>query len=124
MQKLGLKAEQRDGVEYEFTCVFDVAINHEAEATKDRTSLFTDRIFKVTEETAVELKNWLAGGKDVCAELLKEIQNKLKHCPDDYAEQVGSYLDEPGNDKDEKKLLAVDAKVTAKLNEVATQEAP
>lgn len=39
--KLGIKSEQRDGVEYEFTTVLD--INHEthtATASKDRTGLF------------------------------------------------------------------------------------
>jgi hypothetical protein len=45
-QKVGMAPVQRDGMEYEFTIVFDVAMNHEAEASKDRTGLFTDKIFR------------------------------------------------------------------------------
>lgn len=62
VKKLGLAPIQRDGMEYEFTVVFDVAMNHEAEASKDRTGLFTDKIFKVTEDTGKQLKVWLDTG--------------------------------------------------------------
>ena len=34
-QKVGLKAVTRDGVDYEFTLVFDIDIKHNAEASKD-----------------------------------------------------------------------------------------
>ena len=40
-EKVGLKAVQRDNVDYEFTAVLDVAMNHKAVASKDRTGLFT-----------------------------------------------------------------------------------
>lgn len=40
--KLGLQAQVRDGAEYEFGVVFSVNMAHRAEATKDRTHLFTD----------------------------------------------------------------------------------
>lgn len=62
IQKLGLAPIQRDGMEYEFTTVLDVAMSHEAEASKDRTGLFVDRIFKISEETGKELKTWLESG--------------------------------------------------------------
>jgi hypothetical protein len=58
-KKVGLAPIQRDGMEYEFTTVFDIAMNHEAEASKDRTGLFTDKIFKITEETGQQFKQWL-----------------------------------------------------------------
>jgi energy-coupling factor transporter ATP-binding protein EcfA2 len=60
VKKLGLAPQQRDGMEYEFTVVFDVAMNHEAEASKDRTSLFTGKIFQVTEKTGQQLAEWLS----------------------------------------------------------------
>ena len=42
--KLGMKAEQRDGVEYELTTVLDIIHDgHYAVASKDRTGLFTDK---------------------------------------------------------------------------------
>lgn len=59
IQKLGLAPIQRDGFEYELTTVFDVAMNHEAEASKDRTGIFVDKIFKITKETGEQLKAWL-----------------------------------------------------------------
>ena len=40
--KLGMKSEQRDGVEYEFTTVLDIGHEtHHAVASKDRTKLFS-----------------------------------------------------------------------------------
>lgn len=40
--KLGLQPQVREGAEYEFSLVFSVNQAHRAEATKDRTNLFTD----------------------------------------------------------------------------------
>lgn len=42
-EKVGLKAIQRDGVEYEFTIVFDIDSKHYAVASKDRTNLFAGK---------------------------------------------------------------------------------
>lgn len=39
-EKVGLKSVQRDGLDYEFTLVFDVDIKHFALSSKDRTGLF------------------------------------------------------------------------------------
>lgn len=36
-EKVGLKAVQRDNVDYEFTAVLDIAMNHKATTSKDRT---------------------------------------------------------------------------------------
>lgn len=58
-RKVGLAPQQRDGMDYEFTTVFDISTAHEASTSKDRTGLFTDKIFKVTESTGEEIKNWL-----------------------------------------------------------------
>ena len=71
--KLGMKAEQRDGVEYEFTTVLD--INHEthyAIASKDRTKLFSNSDPKVlSEETGRMLLSWLESGVNPHDEALK-----------------------------------------------------
>ena len=42
-EKVGLKGITRDGLDYEFTIVFDLDIKHNASATKDRTGLFMDK---------------------------------------------------------------------------------
>lgn len=71
VQKVGMAPQQRDGVEYEYTTVFDVAMNNEAEVSKDRTGLFAGKIFKITEDTGREFLEWLKGAKAVEPALLK-----------------------------------------------------
>lgn len=58
VKKVGLAPIMRDGIEYEFTTVFDVALNHQAAVSKDRSGLFVDKIFQITEETGTLLENW------------------------------------------------------------------
>lgn len=60
--KVGMAPIQRDGMEYEFTTVFDIAMNHTAMATKDRTTLFDQKIFIITEEIGQEIMKWHEGG--------------------------------------------------------------
>lgn len=68
--KLGMKSEQRDGTDYEFTVVLDVAHDtHEASASKDRTRLF-EGYEVITEETGRKLMAWLNGGTSVKDQLL------------------------------------------------------
>jgi len=48
-EKVGLKGITREGMDYEFTLVFDLDIKHNASASKDRTSLFIDKPeFRIT----------------------------------------------------------------------------
>lgn len=61
-KKVGMAPVQREGMEYEFTVMLDVDMNHIASASKDRTSLFDGRFFKITSETGVELLQWLDSG--------------------------------------------------------------
>ena len=57
-RKRGLAPIARDGVEYEFTTVFDVDFAHNATASKDRTELFVDSE-RITEATGERFRNWL-----------------------------------------------------------------
>lgn len=59
--KVGMEPIQRDGTEYEFTICFNIAIDHTATASKDRTRLFDSQFFKITPETGTKLKTWLEG---------------------------------------------------------------
>ena len=62
VKKLGMKAEQRDGAEYEFTTVLDlVHENHYATASKDRSGLFSGDPQRITAETGSRLRAWLEG---------------------------------------------------------------
>lgn len=62
IEKVGLKLDQRDSIEYEFTTAFDVDIKHLATTSKDRTGLFMDRTpFLITSKTGEELLSWSNG---------------------------------------------------------------
>ena len=66
--KLGLKPEQREGLEYEFTVVLDLAVEgNVASASKDRTALFRGKYFVPGEATGVQLRSWLDNGTDAPA---------------------------------------------------------
>ena len=67
--KLGMKTEQRDGFEYEFTAVLDlVHEGHYAMATKDRTGLFIGDPKPLSEATGHALRQWLESGADAAPE--------------------------------------------------------
>lgn len=61
-KKVGMAPVQREGMEYEFTVMLDVDMNHVASASKDRTSLFDGRFFKISPDTGKELLAWLEDG--------------------------------------------------------------
>jgi hypothetical protein len=63
-KKVGLAPVQREGMEYEFTVMLDVDMNHIANASKDRTSLFDGQYFKITSDTGEQLKQWLETGTE------------------------------------------------------------
>ena len=61
--KLGMKTEQRDGFEYEFTAVLDLVHDgHFAVASKDRTGLFTGDPKPISVDTGKMLLDWLENG--------------------------------------------------------------
>ncbi len=66
-KKVGLAPVQRDGMEFEFTTVFDMAMDHNAGISKDRTSLFDGKIFKPSKKTGETLLAWLKEGKPLPA---------------------------------------------------------
>jgi hypothetical protein len=71
-EKVGMKGVQREGVDYEFTIVFELDMKHNAVATKDRTSLFMDRPeFKITPEVGDAILSW-------CNEGLSDDEQKLQ----------------------------------------------
>ncbi|RTQ53790.1 AAA family ATPase [Hymenobacter gummosus] len=62
-EKVGMKPIQRDGIEYEFTLVFELDTRHNAAATKDRTRLFADQpSFRLGEGTGEALLDWCRSG--------------------------------------------------------------
>jgi len=75
-RKVGLAPIQRDGVEYEYSIVFDVAMNHTAQTSKDRTGLFTDQIFLIENKHGEIIRKWLDGGEAVSSK--EEKQSALR----------------------------------------------
>lgn len=73
--KVGTKAEQRDGLEFEFTTVLRLNQNNVYEASKDRTGLFTNTSGLIRVETAQQLLKWLDTGD---FDLIEEKLNALK----------------------------------------------
>jgi hypothetical protein len=72
IEKVGLKAEQKDSLEYEFAITFQLYQNHTAEAMKDNSNSFDER-FIITEQTGKQIYDWAEQGIDI-----KAIERKKK----------------------------------------------
>ncbi len=84
--KIGLQPIQRDGLEYEFTLVWDVISNGNiATASKDRTRLWHNRSEMISKEHGVELSKWLLSGEQIDTE---EVRKTLAEKTD---EQIREY---------------------------------
>ncbi len=85
-QKIGLKPEQREGLEYEFTLVLDLYLEgHIATASKDRTSLFDGKYFVPGPENGMDLREWLETGKDpevISEELYETLKEEAEQIED------------------------------------------
>lgn len=64
-RKIGMAPIQRDGMEYEFTVMMDIAQNHTATTTKDRTGLLDGQYFTPGVETGKLLLEWLNTGAEM-----------------------------------------------------------
>lgn len=76
-EKVGLKAVMRDGIDYEFTIVFDINMKHQAMASKDRTNLFMGKPdFAITPKTGQIILDWCNDG--VTVEMIRQHINAAK----------------------------------------------
>ena len=65
-EKVGLKAVMRDGIDYEFTIVFDIDMKHHVTASKDRTGLFMGKAeFKIDASTGGKILEWCNDGVSI-----------------------------------------------------------
>ena len=79
-EKVGMKGVTRDGMDYEFTCVFDLNIKHFAAASKDRTGLFMDQPeFKVTAQIGEKILAWCNQGEPFANEV-EEFTERINSC--------------------------------------------
>ncbi len=73
-EKVGLKAVQRNDLDYEFTLVFDVDIKHFAISSKDRTGLFMGKPeFIINSNTGKKILEWCNNGTN-----LQDVREKIK----------------------------------------------
>jgi hypothetical protein len=65
-EKIGLAPIQREGMDYEFTLVFDLpgGGNFMASSSKDRTGFFSGKIFPIDETLCSGILNWLNSGQE------------------------------------------------------------
>jgi hypothetical protein len=116
--KLGMKTEQRDGFEYEFTVVLDLVHDgHYANASKDRTGLFAGDPKPLSEETGRTLADWLESGADASAALVAELNDAAENGTDALMAAYHRLKASPG-------FKTVWAAEGARLKETASQKEP
>ena len=59
IRKVGMNPIVMDGVDYEFSVVFDIDTEHVATASKDRTGLFDGRYMKLSPDVGKSLIDWV-----------------------------------------------------------------
>lgn len=73
-RKIGMAPVQREGMDYEFSVVFDIDSQHVAHASKDRTGLFDGQYFTLNTKTGADLRDWLESGADGSKLILDELK--------------------------------------------------
>jgi hypothetical protein len=83
-EKIGLAPIQREGMDYEFTLVFDLpgGGNFMASSSKDRTGFFSGKIFPIDETLCSGFLGWLNSGQETKAvktdeEIVKDITTRM-----------------------------------------------
>lgn len=77
-EKVGLKGIQRDGLDYDFTLVFDIDIKHNATVSKDRTGLFAGQPEqKITIGTGEQILEWCNLGAEVTVD---HVSDRIADC--------------------------------------------
>lgn len=90
-KKIGTTQIQREGMDYEFGCMFDVDVeSHHATSSKDRTGLFAGKPpFLITQEIGKKLVQWCKEG-EVTSHSPKALEVFSKEL---HLERVKSYLE-------------------------------
>ena len=76
-EKVGLKSVMRDGIDFEFTIVFDLDIKNYATCSKDRTNLFFGKSeFKIDDTTGRKILDWCNQGSIS----QNEVESRINEC--------------------------------------------
>ena len=77
-ERIGLKAIQRNDLDYEFTIAFDLDIRHNARVSKDRTGLFIDKSeFIISVATGKKILDWC---NETVIDNLGDINQEISNC--------------------------------------------
>ena len=77
VKKVGMAPVQRDGMDYEFSVVFDLSINHAVSVSKDRTSVFDGQIFTLSPDVGLQLREWLDKGVEDLTQAKQAVWQKF-----------------------------------------------
>jgi len=75
-KKVGMGAIAEPGAEFEYTTVFDVAMDHSVSVSKDRTGMFDGEIFRITKATGKKFLDWRESGTVVPERPIETPQSK------------------------------------------------
>lgn len=112
-EKVGLKAVMRDGIDYEFTIVFDINMKHQVIASKDRTNLFINKPdFMISPTTGKIIKDWCEDGvtleiirnKITSANTIEELTSIYHQYPEWYQQLTSDFM--------QRKTLLLESKKT------------
>ena len=127
--KVGLAPIQREGMDYEFTVVFDIDAKHNAITSKDRTSLFDNLIFTPSEETGEMLLQWLESGEEeplITSEQIAEMEDlaidKIKLAQFYRVESINKLTKEQAQEAIDKKIEKLIKEKEAEINNRTTFE--
>jgi hypothetical protein len=114
-QKVGMGTVQRDGMDYEFTLMFELdRDSHLASAGKDRTCLFQDPGI-ISEDTGKKILAWLSSSQPIQEQTQPEQNKTKKQDPLEYVKSDLNNRMEAGDDpeqilKDYSNILKMDVK--------------
>lgn len=100
-EKVGLKSVQRDGIDYEFTLVFDIDMKHNVNTSKDRTELFMGKPeFVITSKIGETILEWCNSGANVdsvresmsMATTIEELNQVYHNHPEWYQQLTPDFL--------------------------------
>lgn len=95
-KKVGLGYKQRDGMEYNYTCTFNIAQDtHIASVMKDNTHLFEDRYDVLTEKDGKALYEWANSGEAPAPK--KVAAKKAEESIDAVIAEIKAVVDEKTN---------------------------
>lgn len=98
VRKVGMGAQMRDGIEYEFTVTWDLESGtNMASCTKDRTTnpkLFQGQIKVLTEQDGIAIRNWLMSGAEVAPK--EEFDDALDRATKEQVGEINRLLEITG----------------------------